>query len=173
VGEWSERGIAALCGNGADPEILAAANLGAARCLLVAIPDAFEGGRVVEQARAINPKLPIIARAHFEEEIAHLKDYGANVVVMGEHEIARLWSTMWRRPRRRACGRRCRTAFACVRGGRCSARSGRLHATTAAHHHDRRVTLAWAFAGLAHRLKLPPLVGYLVACIVIGPFRRL
>jgi CPA2 family monovalent cation:H+ antiporter-2 len=89
VGEWSERGIAALCGNGADPEILAAANLGAARCLLVAIPDAFEGGRVVEQARAINPKLPIIARAHFEEEIAHLKDYGANVVVMGEHEIAK------------------------------------------------------------------------------------
>jgi CPA2 family monovalent cation:H+ antiporter-2 len=84
-----ERGVAALAGNAADPEILAAANLSAARCLLVAIPDAFEGGRVVEQARAINPKLPIIARAHFEEEIVHLKDYGANVVVMGEHEIAK------------------------------------------------------------------------------------
>jgi CPA2 family monovalent cation:H+ antiporter-2 len=72
-----------------DPEVLHAANLGAARCLLVAIPDAFEGGRVVEQARTIAPTLPIIARAHFEEEIAHLKGYGANVVVMGEHEIAK------------------------------------------------------------------------------------
>jgi CPA2 family monovalent cation:H+ antiporter-2 len=32
------------------------------------------------------------------------------------------------------------------------------------------LTLAWALAGVAHRLKLPPLVGYLVAGIVIGPF---
>jgi CPA2 family monovalent cation:H+ antiporter-2 len=89
VGELSERGIAALAGNGADPEVLHAANLGAARCLLVATPDAFEGGQVVQQARAINPTLPIIARAHFEEEIDHLKRHGANVVVMGEHEIAK------------------------------------------------------------------------------------
>ena len=34
-----------------------AANLAAARCLLVAIPDAFEGGQIVEQARRINPQL--------------------------------------------------------------------------------------------------------------------
>jgi len=31
------------------------------------------------------------------------------------------------------------------------------------------LTLAWAFGALAHRLKLPPLVGYLVAGILIGP----
>jgi CPA2 family monovalent cation:H+ antiporter-2 len=83
------RGIEALTGNAADPEVIGAANLGAARCLLVAIPDAFEGGQVVEQARAINPLLPIIARAHSEAEIEHLKKHGANIVVMGEHEIAK------------------------------------------------------------------------------------
>ena len=82
-------GIEALGGNAADPEVIAAANLGAARCLLVAIPDAFEGGNVVQQARAINPTLPIIARAHSEAEIAHLLKHGANLVVMGEHEIAK------------------------------------------------------------------------------------
>jgi CPA2 family monovalent cation:H+ antiporter-2 len=82
-------GLEALSGNAADPAILAAANLGAARCLLVAIPEAFEGGQVVEQARAINPKLPIIARAHSEAEIEHLAKHGANLVVMGEHEIAK------------------------------------------------------------------------------------
>ena len=81
--------IEALSGNAADPEILAAANLGAARCLFVAIPEAFEGGQVVEQARAINPSLPIIARAHSEAEIEHLTKHGANLVVMGEHEIAK------------------------------------------------------------------------------------
>jgi monovalent cation:H+ antiporter-2, CPA2 family len=83
------RGIEAASGNAADPEVIAAANLGAARCLLVAIPDAFEGGQVVEQARAINPSLPIIARAHSEAETLHLKKHGASMVVMGEHEIAK------------------------------------------------------------------------------------
>jgi len=82
-------GVEALSGNAADPHIIAAANLGAARCLFVAIPDAFEGGQVVEQARGINPELPIIARAHSEAEIDHLKAHGANLVVMGEHEIAK------------------------------------------------------------------------------------
>ena len=89
VAELRKHGVEAVAGNAADPEVIEAANLGGARCLLVAIPDAFEGGQVVQQARAINPRLPIIARAHFEEEIGHLKRHGANIVVMGEHEIAK------------------------------------------------------------------------------------
>ena len=89
VAALKARGIAALAGNAADPEIIAAANLSAARCLLVAIPDGFEGGQAVQQARAINATLPIIARAHSEEEIVHLKRHGADIVVMSEHEIAK------------------------------------------------------------------------------------
>ena len=83
------QGVESVAGNAADPEIIAATNLGAARCLLVAIPDAFEGGQVVEQARKLNPKLTIIARAHSEAEVLHLKKHGASVVILGEHEIAR------------------------------------------------------------------------------------
>ncbi len=89
VAELKAEGIEALSGNAADPEVIAAANLGVARCLLVAIPDAFEGGQVVQQARAINPELPIVARAHSEAEIEHLLKHGASLVVMGEHEIAK------------------------------------------------------------------------------------
>ncbi|MHA1517099.1 MAG: YbaL family putative K(+) efflux transporter [Alphaproteobacteria bacterium] len=89
VARLKKQGIAALTGNAADPEVIQSANLGEARCLLVAIPDAFEGGQVVQQARAINSVLPIIARAHSEEEIEHLINLGANLVVMGEHEIAK------------------------------------------------------------------------------------
>jgi CPA2 family monovalent cation:H+ antiporter-2 len=65
---------------------------------------------VVQQARAINPKLLIIARAHSEAEIEHLKKHGADLVVMGEHEIAKAMldnvterqsdATSVRRPRR-------------------------------------------------------------------------
>jgi monovalent cation:H+ antiporter-2, CPA2 family len=89
VAALRQEGIEALEGNAADPAVIQAANLPEARCLLVAIPDAFEGGQVVQQARAINPKLPIIARAHLEEEIDYLKRHGATLVVMGEHEIAK------------------------------------------------------------------------------------
>jgi len=89
VAELKAHGVEAIAGNAADPALIAAANLGGARCLLVAIPDAFEGGQVVVQARAINPTLPIIARAHSEDEIEHLKKHGVNLVVMGEHEIAK------------------------------------------------------------------------------------
>lgn len=83
-----EQGTETIAGNAADPEVLAGANLAAARCLLVAIPDAFEGGQVVEQARAINPNLLIIARAHSDEEVLHLQKLGSNSVIMGEQEIA-------------------------------------------------------------------------------------
>jgi CPA2 family monovalent cation:H+ antiporter-2 len=89
VAALQERGIEAIAGNAADPAVIQAANLPEARFLLVAIPDAFEGGQVVQQARAVNPKLPIIARAHSEEEIDYLKRHGATLVVMGEHEIAK------------------------------------------------------------------------------------
>ncbi len=82
------RGMEAISGNAADPELARAANYPAARCLLVAIPDGFEGGQVVEQAHAINPKLPIIARSHSDEETEHLVRHGATKVIMGENLIA-------------------------------------------------------------------------------------
>jgi CPA2 family monovalent cation:H+ antiporter-2 len=48
----------------------------------------FEAGQVVEQARAANPRLEIMARAHSDEAVAHLESHGANTTVLGEREIA-------------------------------------------------------------------------------------
>lgn len=84
-----QEGREVLVGNAAAKEVLEACNLAVARCLLVAVPNAFEGGQVIAQARAINPGLPIVARAHSEEEIDYLRKNGATSVIMGEHEIAR------------------------------------------------------------------------------------
>jgi len=78
-----------IVGNAAAPDVAAAANIKEARCLLVAIPDAFESGQVVEQARRINPDLPIIVRVHSDAQEEHVMKYGASRVVMGEQEIAR------------------------------------------------------------------------------------
>ncbi|MGO4715083.1 YbaL family putative K(+) efflux transporter [Bradyrhizobium sp. 2TAF24] len=86
-------GIEVITGNAAASGMLEAANVAASRALLVAIPNAFEGGQIVAKARALAPQLRIIARAHSEEEIAHLTHHGANSVIMGELEIAKAMIT--------------------------------------------------------------------------------
>lgn len=84
-----EKEIEVISGNAAEDPVLAAANLAKARVLIVAIPNGFEAGQIVEQARGANPSLDIIARAHFDAEVDHLLAHGANTVIMGEREIAR------------------------------------------------------------------------------------
>ena len=81
-------GVEVIKGNAADPAVLAAANPSAARCIFVAVPDAFEAGTIVEQVRAANPSAPIIARAHSEAEHQHLMRLGATHTVLGERELA-------------------------------------------------------------------------------------
>jgi CPA2 family monovalent cation:H+ antiporter-2 len=91
------QGVAVVAGNAARSEILAAANLAAARRLIIAISNSFEAGQVVEQARAAhcgeaarrNGAMTIAARAHSDAEAEYLIKLGASVAVVGEREIAR------------------------------------------------------------------------------------
>ena len=82
-----EKNIETIVGNAADGRVLALAGLERAEALLVAIPNGFEAGQAIEQAHQINPGLLIVARAHSDEEVEHLKRHGANKVIMGEREI--------------------------------------------------------------------------------------
>lgn len=84
-----ERGIGAITGNAAGPDVLNSANASGARNLVIAIPEAFEAGQIVKQARAVNPLIQIVARAHSDAEVEHLTRLGADIVIMGEREIAR------------------------------------------------------------------------------------
>ena len=88
-GFWEGSGIELIHANGALHNVLLAANLPRAKILFVAIPNVFEAGQIVEQARVIHPGLEIIARAHQDADVVHLKAHGADSVVMGEREIAR------------------------------------------------------------------------------------
>ncbi len=83
-----EKNMEIIAGNAADGRVLALAGLERAEALLVAIPNGFEAGQVVEQARQMNPTLLIVARAHSDEEVEHLLRHGASKVIMGEREIA-------------------------------------------------------------------------------------
>ncbi|RHW16572.1 Kef family K(+) transporter [Sphingomonas gilva] len=84
-----EPSVTRVTGNAADMAVLRRARIEDARLLLVAIPDAFEAGQIVEQARAMNPGLRIVARAHEDAAVDHLTRLGADLAIMGEREIAR------------------------------------------------------------------------------------
>ncbi len=82
-------GVDVISGNAAQPGLLEAANVNSAKWLISAIPNPFESGNFIEHARATNPKLEIIARAHSDAEVEYLKRLSANLIIMGEKEIAR------------------------------------------------------------------------------------
>ncbi|WP_214476152.1 cation:proton antiporter [Mesorhizobium sp. dw_380] len=82
-------GIETVAGNAANAEVFAAANPEGAKRLILAIPNAFEAGQIVLRARAANPNINVVARAHSDAEVEHLKGLGADTVIMGEREIAR------------------------------------------------------------------------------------
>ena len=89
VARLRAQGTGALAGNGAQAELLAASNVQHARRLFITIGNCFESGRIVEQARALNPALHIIARADSAVDVEHLSALGADAVIVGEREIAR------------------------------------------------------------------------------------
>ena len=64
------------------------ARLDCARWLLLTIPNGYEAGEIVTAAREKRADIEIIARAHYDDEVAYIMERGANRVVMGEREIA-------------------------------------------------------------------------------------
>ena len=89
LSKMQDQRIETIIGNAVRPDVLRATNLAAAHDLVIAIPDAFEAGQIVQQARVTNPGIKIIARAHSDAEVEHLTHLGANIAIMGEREIAR------------------------------------------------------------------------------------
>ena len=79
-------GIAGV--SGSARAVFDPANLVDAKALVVAIPEVFEAGQIVEQARAANPRLIIVARGHSDAEAMHLMQCGASAVVQGAEAIA-------------------------------------------------------------------------------------
>ncbi len=81
-------GLAAVRGNAANPAILGDLSPARATHALLAIPNAFEAGEIVQRLRASNPGISILARAHSEAEVRHLIDCGADGAVLAERELA-------------------------------------------------------------------------------------
>lgn len=78
----------AITGNATTQKTLTDARLQDATTLIIAIPEGFEAGAIAERARTLNPAIRIYARAHSDDEVAHLAAIGVDRIVLGEQEIA-------------------------------------------------------------------------------------
>lgn len=87
------KGVGCFVGPCGEPAMLDRLNLGKARCLVAAIPDPYEAGHLVETAKAANPDIRVVARAHTAEAVDYLRKMGADVVLMGEEELAKSMSS--------------------------------------------------------------------------------
>lgn len=83
------KGIEIFIGPCGESGLLRKLNLHQAKYLISAIPDPYEAGHLVEAAKAANPAIRVIARAHSAETVAYLRRLGADIVLMGEEELAR------------------------------------------------------------------------------------
>ncbi|MFG1231227.1 YbaL family putative K(+) efflux transporter [Xanthobacter flavus] len=87
--ELKRLGLESVNANAASAPAITAANVAGARRIILAIPDGFEASNVLKKARQLNPGIEIVARAHSDAEVEHLRQSGANFIIMGEREVAR------------------------------------------------------------------------------------
>ncbi|MDE1968108.1 MAG: cation:proton antiporter, partial [Alphaproteobacteria bacterium] len=83
-----QEGVPVIYGDAAWPEVFEAAGPDRARLLVIAVPDKGAVRRILAEARAINPKLDVVARTHSRDEAEWLKRHGVGRVVMGESHTA-------------------------------------------------------------------------------------
>jgi CPA2 family monovalent cation:H+ antiporter-2 len=84
-----QEGLETFSGHAGERSLLDRVNLAGARWLIAAIPDVYEAGHLIEEARAANPAIRVLARAHGAEEVEYLRNLGADLILMGEEEIAK------------------------------------------------------------------------------------
>jgi CPA2 family monovalent cation:H+ antiporter-2 len=83
-----ERGIPSLFGDAAHRRLLERAGAGRAALAVVALPETERVRTVVRHLRALNPRVPILARAHAREHHESLRQAGATEVIQPELEAA-------------------------------------------------------------------------------------
>ncbi|MFM2348023.1 MAG: hypothetical protein RL654_2776 [Pseudomonadota bacterium] len=82
-------GLAAVCGDAAEPEVLVQAHVAQAAMLVVTAGDALALRRMVETARTLNPAIRVLLRAASEDEAELLRGEGLGTVLTCEKELAR------------------------------------------------------------------------------------
>lgn len=88
VEELRSRGVHAVAGDAAEPEVIIQAHVARAKVLVIATPDSPRALRMIDTARKLNPKIAIFTRTHSDEEAEVLRKESGGTVFIGEHELA-------------------------------------------------------------------------------------
>jgi CPA2 family monovalent cation:H+ antiporter-2 len=88
VAKLRERGIAAVYGEASADGVLDAAGARRAPVIVIATPEGFQTRRILEVARALNPLAKTAVRTHSEAELGFLESHGADIVLLGEQQLA-------------------------------------------------------------------------------------
>ncbi len=73
--------------------MLIQAHIARAAMLVITPPDSMRARRMVETARALNPKVEILLRTLSEDEARLLRQEGPGTVFLGKEELSRSMST--------------------------------------------------------------------------------
>ncbi|AOM42560.1 YbaL family putative K(+) efflux transporter [Xenorhabdus hominickii] len=87
--ELGEIGVSAVMGNAANKDIMTLARLDCACTLFLTIPNGYEAGEIVASTKEVRSDINIIVRAHYDDEVTYIKERGTNLIIIGEHEIAK------------------------------------------------------------------------------------
>ncbi|MGE0449584.1 MAG: cation:proton antiporter [Vicinamibacterales bacterium] len=88
VRELREGGVDAVYGDATRPETLAAAGLPGADTLILGAAGLTHSIEIIREARLLNPRVRVLARASYLRAVPALKDAGAASVYTGEGEVA-------------------------------------------------------------------------------------
>ncbi len=88
VEDLRAQGLAAVCGDAADPAVLIQAHVARAALLLVTGGDSLQSRRMAETARALNPTIHVMLRAVNEDEASLLREAGLGEVYVAEQSLA-------------------------------------------------------------------------------------
>ena len=84
----SKNGKPVVYGDAVSREVLKHAGLARAKALVITLTDPAATRRIVAASRGVHPNLHIIARTRYLQEVAHLKNLGANQVIPEEYETS-------------------------------------------------------------------------------------
>lgn len=84
-----ELGYHAISGDATHWQTLDRAALRKAAAIVIAVPDSFEGRKILETARQIKPNIHVIVRAHNDEEVFYFMERKVNFVTTPAREVGR------------------------------------------------------------------------------------
>ena len=86
IARFRKAGVPCIYGDASNPAILAGASLEKAKLLVCTFPSFLDVELTVKNARAVNPKIDIVARVERDRDADALRDIGVNELVKPEFE---------------------------------------------------------------------------------------